>query len=153
LCTQSEIVPSIETMYRCPARVGITTASARIRPDTRSRTSKATLDRGGSPARAHQQKNWLTQWPSHVGRRLRQKRRCRDREQGADALLRFPTQRGFHDAIWDHAADSLGPTSCALEVIKCNACSIGPANDPARAAKNSAEVGRRPSRDRGFAAL
>ena len=31
----------------------------------------ATQDRGGSPTRAHQQKNWLTQWPSHFGRRLR----------------------------------------------------------------------------------
>jgi hypothetical protein len=32
-CTQSEIVPNIETTYRCPATVGIRTASARIRPE------------------------------------------------------------------------------------------------------------------------
>ena len=71
LCTQSEIVPNIDTTYRSPLTEGITTASARTRPELRSRTSRATHDRGGSPRRAHQQKNWLTQWPSHVGRRLR----------------------------------------------------------------------------------
>ena len=36
---------------------GGTTASARVRPDTRSRSCSATQDRGGSPTRAYQQKN------------------------------------------------------------------------------------------------
>jgi hypothetical protein len=66
LRTQSEIVPNIDTTYCSPATDGITTASCRSRPDRRSRTCRATHDRGGNPRRAHQQKNDPVPQPSRA---------------------------------------------------------------------------------------
>jgi hypothetical protein len=51
------------------------------------------LDRGGMPRRAHQQKNWLTQWPHHVERRLRQKEAIE-----RAAFRRIGFSEGIHQA-------------------------------------------------------
>ena len=65
----------MDTRYRLPCEVTITTGSERLRPDDRPRTSSVAWNFGGNPRPDHQDQNRLTHLPRRVGRQLRYKSR------------------------------------------------------------------------------